>query len=322
MIASGLAFNTSTFLEIYVLDDALFADKEFLSPAKSEEKMKTIETERIELPDLTAIYLLRFPSKDFHTITLKNGTNTAVYRGFDTIALRAEALASFDSDIPTSVSVSVQKSSTAFSHDTYSMEKVIFESTMSVTPGYKIEANENITSKLEDKNLIIRGIIGNGKNVKNDIVLTLPNGNVAKYTFDGASIDTDGNLKRGKVFEKSIPLTQVGVYLVEVNYDNGFPAFNGPIVYGNVLPILPNESDMTPKQINENDKNIVNAESLKFVNSVRARSGKTALILDDNLNTLATIKANDMAKHNNLSHTDSNGEKINGTAKRNNIKIA
>jgi uncharacterized protein YkwD len=61
---------------------------------------------------------------------------------------------------------------------------------------------------------------------------------------------------------------------------------------------------------------------LKFVNALRAKSGKSPLVLDNILTNLATIKANDMAEHNNLSHTDSYGDKISGTAKRNHIQLA
>lgn len=66
----------------------------------------------------------------------------------------------------------------------------------------------------------------------------------------------------------------------------------------------------------------VATKSLDFVNSVRKKSGKSTLSLNETLNDLATIKANDMAKNRNISHTDSFGDKISGTAKRSGIRIA
>lgn len=224
--------------------------------------------------------------------------------------------------MPVVVEVTSQKSSTVFSHDTYTNPVIIFNKTMTLTPGYKEEKNENITISEENGKLMIHGIIQKGKNVKSDILITLPSGNVEKYSFDSNSIDTDKNLKREKVFEKTIPLKQSGLHLVEINYDNGFPAYNGPVTYGKILPVYPNAYDSVRKEVWKSDASTAAAESLSFVNDIRMKSGKSALSLDDTLNTLATIKSNDMAEHKNLSHTDSNGDKINGTAKRNNINLA
>ncbi len=109
---------------------------------------------------------------------------------------------------------------------------------------------------------------------------------------------------------------------MEINYDNGFPAYNGPVIYGEILPVYPNAYDSVRKEVWKSDVSTAAAESLSFVNAIRMKSGKSALTLDDTLNALATIKANDMAEHKNLSHTDSNGDKINGTAKRNGIQLA
>ncbi len=107
---------------------------------------------------------------------------------------------------------------------------------------------------------------------------------------------------------------------MEVNYDTGFAAYNGPIVYGDFLPLLPNGYDGVTKEIHADSSNIA-LNSLTFVNTVRAKSGKSTISLDDTLNTLATLKANDMANHANISHWDSNGDRISGTAKRNGINL-
>lgn len=322
MLASGLGFNTRTFLNLTVLDDSVFSGKKFLAGQKNAPLLDTLKVERVELPDFTSLYIFRFPSSDFHTITLKSGQDTLVYRGFSSIALRGDALKNFNMRTPLEVKVESQQSSTPFSHDTYTDPVTVFEKTMTLAQGYKEERNENITVTEENGSAIVRGIIAKGKNVKSDIVLTLPDGNVERYPLDTGSIDIDGNLKRGMVFEKTIPLKQKGLYLVELNYDNGFAAYNGPVVSGDVLPIYPNELDGVDKEIGINDSSMVGPESLRFVNAIRARSGKSALAIDETLNRLATIKANNMAASGNLSHTDSNGDKIAGTAKRSGIKIA
>jgi len=321
VIASGLSFDTSTFLSITVLDDNLFSAKALVTPTKTPEKLENLDVKRIELPDLTSEYLFHFSSPSFHTLTIKNSKKTVIYRGFSTISIKSDAFKSFDLNENISVEVTSEESSTPFSHDTFTNPVVIFSKIMTLTPGYKEEKNENITVTEENGKLVIHGLIPAGKQVKNEIMITLPNGNVEQYVFDAANIDTDGFLKRDKVFEKIIPLEKIGLYLVELNYESGFAAYNGPVVYGNFLPVLPNNYDNIQKDISNSDVSIVATESLKFVNNIRSISGKSTLTLDNNLSNLAIIKANDMAIHNNLSHTDSYGDKISDTAKRNNIKL-
>ncbi len=119
---------------------------------------------------------------------------------------------------------------------------------------------------------MIHGVIAKGKNVKNEIFVTLPNGDVKKYIFDTENIDTDKYVKRGQVFEQSIPLSATGLYHVEINYDSGFPAYNGPIVYGDVLPLYPNESDSVDKRIGDNDSAVAGTESASFINTIRAQA--------------------------------------------------
>lgn len=95
-----------------------------------------------------------------------------------------------------------------------------------------------------------------------------------------------------------------GSYLVELNYDSGFPAYNGPIYYGDILPLYKNEYDGIKKAIAE-DSSRIDEESLASINAVRAISKKSALTLDATLSRLASIKAQDMAAHDYISHTDS-----------------
>ncbi len=321
ILASGLGFKTSTFLEINVLKDVVFAAKKYTSPRDIPKQIEKLDIERIELPDFTAFYIIHMPSSDFHTLTIRTDTETFVYRGFESIAMRALTLESLNTNNPVSIEITSQKSSTTFSHDTYTEPLIIFKKTMLLSPGFREEKNENISIEDVKGNLVVRWIIKKWKQVKSDIIITLPDGNVEKYTFDKQAIDTDGYMKRGIVFEQTIPLKQNGVHMIEVNYSNGFAAYNGPLTKGEVLALLPSISDSTEKNIDEDDSLIINQESLIFINNLRTSLGKKSLVLDDTLNTLATIKAQDMATHNNLSHTDSQGENIGGTAKRNGIKV-
>lgn len=321
VLASGSSFDGPTWLSIYVLDDAVFSAK-VLSPETGDSGLlESIETERIELSPSESVYLMHFPTADFHTVTIKNDSDSVVYRGFDTVAIRANTLASFDAKTPVTIEVTSQKSSTSFSHDTYTTPVTVFKKTMTLAAWYTELKSENITTSIDGGNLMIHGIITKGKNVNSEIIVTLPNGDVKKYPFDAENVDADTYLKRERVFEQSIPLTLTGLYHVEINYDIGFAAYNGTVTYGDILPMYPNESDTIDKNIKDTDTATVGTESTAFINTIRARAGKSAVVLDDTLSTLALIKAKDMATHNNLSHTDSHGDLINVTAKKNNIKV-
>lgn len=145
VLASGLSFNTSTFLEITVLEDSLFSGKKVVAPTKAFEKLDKLNIERRELPDLTALYLFHFASSnELHTLVIKSGNETFLYRGFETIALKSDVLRSIDATRPVSVEVFVEQSSTAFSHDTYTKPVSIFSKTMPLVAGYKEEKKENI----------------------------------------------------------------------------------------------------------------------------------------------------------------------------------
>lgn len=209
VMSSGLGFKTKTFLSITVLDDTVFSAKKFILPIRQPESLDKLDVERAELPDLTSVYLVRFPDNSFHTLTVQSDTKTFVYRGFRVIAMRSDALGSLGTDDRSvSVQVDSQESSTVFSHDTLTTPVTVFKKTMTLVPGYKAEQHEDITVTEKAGNLLIRGTVRKGARVKTDILVTLPNGDVEKYAFDAQDIDGDGYVKRGKVLEKSIPLRQ------------------------------------------------------------------------------------------------------------------
>ncbi len=113
--------------------------------AKNIQSLGKIETERVDFSISESVYLMRFPTEDFHTVTIKNDTDTLMYRGFGTVAIPASTLASFDPKKPVTIEVTSQKSSTSFSHDTYTTPATIFQKTMMLTPGYIEHKNESIT---------------------------------------------------------------------------------------------------------------------------------------------------------------------------------
>ena len=108
--------------------------------------------------------------------------------------------------------------------------------------------------------------------------------------------------------------------MVEVNYDTGFAAFNGPVYLGAMLPILPNEIDALSKDLAQ-DISTAKKEGFEYVNVLRKKAELPPLTEDATLNSIALVKANDMAEHDYIGHTDSNGGTISETAKKAGIHI-
>lgn len=99
-------------------------------------------------------------------------------------------------------------------------------------------------------------------------------------------------------------LKEIGVYLIEVNYDNGFAAVIEPVSNGNVLPILPNAYDSTLRTIEANQSDGV-SDMLDSINLIRKGVGLSPLELDETLTKVAEYKAKDMADRNYVGHADS-----------------
>lgn len=88
-----------------------------------------------------------------------------------------------------------------------------------------------------------------------------------------------------------------GAYLLEIMYENGFPAYLAPVSYGKSLAMLPNAYDLVQKEIHP----VSNTDAKKMVgsiNAIRSEQGLGQLQSDDTLSTLAQIKAADMANGN------------------------
>ncbi len=115
-------------------------------------------------------------------------------------------------------------------------------------------------------------------------------------------------------------MTEVGVYLVEVNFDTGFAAIIEPVNNGKVLAILPNSYDFANRTIESNAKSVI-TDTLAAINTIRTQAGLSALSLDNNLSNLAQYKAKDMSDHGYVGHPDSQGVFILDTAKRAGITV-
>lgn len=160
-------------MDIVVLDDSLFSNKKFSAKSTMSE-LPSLDIERLESSDHQGFYMIRFPSSDFYTITFSQGNNKKMYRGFGSINIPHNAMKEFNQDAPILTEVTVQKTSTTFSHDSYTEPQTVYKKSMVLTPGYIKESTENIKIKENAGNLIVQGTIQSGKNVKHEILITTP----------------------------------------------------------------------------------------------------------------------------------------------------
>jgi hypothetical protein len=82
VLTSGLGFETNTFVEITVLDDAIFSEKKLITSTKIPQQIEKLDMERKELSSGVSFYIFHFAPEYFHTFTIKNEAKTFVYKGF------------------------------------------------------------------------------------------------------------------------------------------------------------------------------------------------------------------------------------------------
>lgn len=72
------------------------------------------------------------------------------------IGVPLQAFYGFDRTKSVEVTVSASKSSTAFSHDTFTSPGVIYQKNVFLTESHKITQNENLSAIFEGSELVIR----------------------------------------------------------------------------------------------------------------------------------------------------------------------
>lgn len=125
---------------------------------------------------------------------------------------------------------------------------------------------------------------------------------------DGSAIPTPVS-KNGNTYTYSYTPTSSGTYIVEVNNSEGIAVVNHPVYIGNKIPLLPDFFD-------KNDRdyftgivalNSMRTELLNDINKERKAQGLNEVILADDLNNLAQLHSEDMAKNNYFSHMNLSG---------------
>jgi uncharacterized protein YkwD len=239
------------------------------------------------------------------------------------VAFLPDDAAGFDSGKPAHIEISVSKSATPFSMDAATKPVMAYQADLAIASSYVTDKKENISAFVDGSDLkIVATPAASSDPIRGEAYVTLPSGNVQTVKFPASALDSDGHLKKGAISILTAPLSEAGQYLVEVMYVNGFPAFNAPVVFGSpVITLLPNEYDNASKD-SSTDLSTVSSDALRYVNALRAKVGKSRIVLDSELTRLAQFKAQDMAAYNYVGHDDSQGQKITGTAKRAGVSLA
>lgn len=327
VIASGMGFSTSKTQSVYVFSDDVFASKKILSSASVPLPVSELRFTRKESSDLTPMNVLDLPDTEknvLRTVRISQpGAETLVRRSMGDVAFLPEDAARFDANKPVRVTIATAESSTPFSIDVFGKEASVFDAELPLVSAYATERKEAISASVEGSTLRVRtDLAANAPALRNEAYLIAPSGNVITQAFPSNALGADGYVARGKKTEFEIPLHEDGQYMFEVMYATGFPAFNGPVSHGaGAVPLLQNEYDAATKDTDSDLSDVV-PNALRFVNAVRKKVGKAALVSDPDLDRLARFKANDMADHNYVGHDDSAGQKIIGTATRAGITIA
>lgn len=147
--------------------------------------------------------------------------------------------------------------------------------------------------------------------LENTVILLTPSKAFIEYKIDSNS--SSQYVDKGFPVNLIIPLTEVGVYILEVNDAGGEAILNIPLYNGDILPLVPDFLDLTPPYIDLAALNqpllIQDRRSLvlDMINTIRSTYGVGDLYLDNNLNALAQNYSAVMIQNNFISHIDLQG---------------
>ncbi len=318
VVASGNSFENAAATEFIVLDSSVFSGKKYIATTYGNLDALTVSHE-----DGAPTNVITLPKWEFHEAIFRQNGKEIRFVWVGNIAIPSKAFADFDRTKPVEVVINASKTSTAFSHDTYTSPGIIYQKNVFLTESHKTQQNENLSAIFEGSELVIRWIIKEWSRVASNIYLILPDGKVRTYKFDTEDLQAGTQiLKTNTLLETRIPVSEEWQYIVEVNYETWFAALNTPILRGAVLPLLSNPSDVIEKSnIVSMTSQEAQKRSLTLMNDFRTSLGMSKLEVSTTLTKLAMIKAQDMADNNYIGHVDSSGTRILGIAKRNKIEI-
>jgi archaellum component FlaF (FlaF/FlaG flagellin family) len=151
--------------------------------------------------------------------------------------------------------------------------------------------------------------------IRSEYYVTLPNGEVREEKFPRSSTTSDGLLIPGKSLKISLPLTQDGVYRIELVRADGLAYVNTTITRGKVWSLIQPLSEAETTTLRKNIDTIMTSTTKK-INTLRLSLMRNAVSLDKELTRLAQAKADDMAMRGYAGHQDPDGNYIDGFARK------
>jgi hypothetical protein len=197
VIASGMGFSTTKTQTIHVLSESAVSGKKAVSEFSVPLKIDSLEFVREESSDLTPINVMKLPKTDPHvfwTVKISQpGVETLVRKSMGDAAFEVSEAVRFDPEKPVRVSVSAAESSTPFSMDAFTVEKILFDAEMPLAPSYAVEKKEAVTVSVSGSEAVVRtNLVSGGPNLRTEAYLTAPNGNVTAHVFPSSETGGDG----------------------------------------------------------------------------------------------------------------------------------
>ncbi len=180
---------------------------------------------------------------------------------------------------------------------------------------------EKVRVTKQTRSMTFRFRLPNAKKVIDTYYVTLPSGDVRKYEFPSKYRDGSGYLKTGIQIQATFPTPDIGTYKLETVEHDGFAYFNIPLTRGDVWNIFPVLTESEIRTVTTSQK-VVRDTTFSSINTLRSSLGRTLLVRDATLDTLAQKKAESMAQWQYVWHITPDGLGIRAFAESIGINIS
>jgi uncharacterized protein YkwD len=258
---------------------------------------------------------IRLPGRITGELTMTQGNITHTTAG-NTLILK---------DIPLSpgkVSVSIRgyRTSTASSLDRSADLGVIYSGSVILDRSHEIIGREKVIVQVQWSNANFRFNTPRDIRIRPQYYITSPSGDVTEYVFARSLQSSDGYLKPGITLKGSLPLLEEWIYLLEIVREDGVAHANTTLARWAVWPVLTAIPEVQVRSI-RTDTTLIRRENLSRLNTLRTRLGRTRLIVDPTLTTLAQAKVDDMIARDYQWHADPEGRYIDTLAEKLSLHI-
>jgi uncharacterized protein YkwD len=186
-------------------------------------------------------------------------------------------------------------------------------------PADKISITQFPQSIQKDQSILIKGQIL--ADAKKAALIIRPNGQVDEVSLISSdktqrvdSLSSALYFPKSSHFSLSYTPNTNGTYIIEINGTDGAAILNTPVYEQNTIPLLPGFFDIHVRQqgnLSSLSQKQAIEKMLSLINIDRNNHGAASVKIDNSLNSLAQLRANDMQNNNYISHFDRNGKSAN-----------